>query len=696
MKNLPCRVLLVEDSESDYLIVSDFLSDIVTTEFNLQWVDNYRDAREAIMQNGYDVCLLDYRLGEATGVDLVREFASVGIPFILLTGMEDFKVDLEAAAAGSADFLVKGHINAPLLERSIRYAIERKKTEAALLHAQNFAQATVDSLGSFIAVLDEQGTIVTVNAAWRERVEQNSFTGWDSGIGSDYLKVCDDEGAADAAQAAAGIRAVISGERKAFALEYECHSPQQECWFRMSVTRFLGGGLPYIVVAHENITERKQSECALRRLHEELEARVLERTAELGAANELLSIENVQHQLTMGTLRQVAEAYRQAKDEADRANNAKSEFLSRMSHELRTPLNAILGFGQILELQGLGPRAQESIDYILQGGRHLLDLINEVLDIASVEAGRLDLAIEPMALGEVVPEACALVSPLADKHGIRLEDASSEFGNEYVLADRQRFKQVMINLLGNAIKYNRAGGRVEVSSARVMEGWLSLTVRDTGQGISPENLAKLFVPFERLDAAISRVEGTGLGLVLSKRLVEAMGGRLSVQSTLGVGTAFTIELPRATVVGEPMDPKGSTANHAILYDPALKTYDVLCIEDNLSNLRLMKVLFENRPQIVMSSSQLGREGLHMARLHPPDLILLDLDLPDIHGSEVLKELQQSAFTRDIPVVMVSADATPPQIQRMLAAGASEYLTKPIVISEFLAMLDRFLGAKFSG
>ncbi|PQV62675.1 hypothetical protein B1R32_12524 [Abditibacterium utsteinense] len=440
-------------------------------------------------------------------------------------------------------------------------------------------------------------------------------------------------------------------------------------------------------VAHD-ITKIKRAEAALHKSNDELELHVIERTAELSLSNEKLQLEMVDHQ--------------RAKAAADAANAAKSEFLSRMSHELRTPLNAILGFGQILGKENLTALQQESVGYILKGGRHLLDLINEVLDIASVESGRNDLSIGPVALDDVVSEACSLMRPLAAQRSIRLDTDFSAVERCHVLADRQRLQQVILNLLSNAIKYNHDGGQVRVACHPMPGEQIRIEVRDTGPGISAADLSKLFTPFERLNAANSGVEGTGLGLTLSQRLIAAMGGRLGVKSVVAQGSTFSIELAQATAPQQKLEKQKLEKQKLENSIPAevdieerkaaKRQYTVLCIEDNSSNLRLLEIVLESRREVTMLSAMQGEIGLNLARQHEPDLILLDLHLPDISGQEVLTRLKQSAITRDIPVIVVSADATPPQIQRLMDAGALTYLTKPLNVAEFLQILDQVLRA----
>ncbi|MBV9470624.1 MAG: PAS domain S-box protein [Abitibacteriaceae bacterium] len=394
--------------------------------------------------------------------------------------------------------------------------------------------------------------------------------------------------------------------------------------------------------------------------------------------------------------KQAEAAIHQAKEEAERANRAKSEFLSRMSHELRTPLNAVLGFAQIMEMRDLDPKEREAVEHILKAGRHLLDLINEVLDITRIETGRLSLSPEPISITHVAEEVLSLVRPLATPQGIHLINEMSESGSEQsgknVLADQQRLKQVLLNLLSNAVKYNRPDGTVTLGCEVVSPTTLRIKVSDTGLGLRPQEIEKLFVPFERLGAARSQVEGTGIGLALSKGLVEAMGGQIGVESTVGQGSTFWVELP---MVESPLERQKWLRGEDLLPAPPTLTeasarWTVLYIEDNLSNLRLMEYVLSERPEIKLLSAMQGRVGLDLACQHRPDLILLDLHLPDILGDEVLRRLQVTPETKNIPVVMVSADATHHEIARLLDAGAKDYLTKPLDVRRCLQIMEETL------
>jgi PAS domain S-box-containing protein len=1290
MNTFPIRVLLVEDHEDDALLIRAFLSAIPTRQFDVQGVNSFSSARRLLAQHHFDVCLLDDRVDGAATLEILKELPDGEVPFVVLTENEEYETDVAAARAGAADYLVKKHLNAPLLERSIRYAIERKKTELSLLQAQRFAQATVDALPDNIAVLDSEGRIVAVNTAWREFASNNKFHGSDGGMGANYLEVCDRSEAPDARLAADGIRAVMAGQEE-FRLQYPCFSPTEQRWFRLSVSRFSGPGPVHVVVAHEDITEekrveeslrqsnellqavtegatdaifakdrqgrylminaaganfmgrsveeivgktnaelassetaqtfgkidrlvleegiaqtrevtgtfegvtftflankspmrgpdgqvngivgisrditkrkqaeqaleertreiitiwesmsdafysldtdwrfthvnsqaarhwgktpeeligkniweefpaavelefytqyhrarregvatdfeafyppldawqevhaypshlglsvyfrdithrkqaeeqlhfqktllqaqmeaspdgilvvssegkilsynqrylrmwnvpaevigsrdeagvrqivldqvidpdgfwqrvtyllghreehtheeimlrdgrifdrhsapvlgeggthhgrvwyfhdithRKRAQDALLHLRDELEERVEERTheleqsnlslqgeilereraeremraqarqhetvAELGRralldidldtllkgtvsliaatldietcsfwerlpqsdllqrrvgiglrpeemlpipevtigddvqvgytarlgepvisedlehetrfamhsflrnkginstitvpvqdgelygvlaagsphkksfsqneifflqtianvlssalkrknieaeirqlneglqeANEKLRMENIERQMTLSALRGATEVLKQAKEEAEsareeaeaareeaeaareeaeRANRAKSEFLSRMSHELRTPLNAVLGFGQILDMRAREPQDRENIRQILKAGRHLLGLINEVLDIARIESGNMSLSLEPIPAGIVVQEALDLVRPLASARNVSLfNGVMGDNADKHLLADQQRFKQVMLNLMSNAVKYNRENGAVfvgcEVIPAPPMvrggirvEGQLRFFVRDTGAGLSEEDISKLFVPFERLGAARTQIEGTGIGLTLCKRLVEAMNGQIGVISEVGEGSTFWVELP---LVSSPLE--GAALEASPLDEPVASLEErktILYIEDNLSNINLIEqALREHQVQVKFLTAMQGSVGLELAAQHRPDLILLDVHLPDILGDAVLRRLKDDAKTRDIPVVVLSADATPSQVERLMAGGARAYLTKPLDLKRFFEVLEQEMKA----
>ena len=388
-------------------------------------------------------------------------------------------------------------------------------------------------------------------------------------------------------------------------------------------------------------------------------------------------------------VRESQRALREAKKEADRANHAKSEFLSRMSHELRTPLNAILGFSQLLERQDPTAQQRSRVEHIVSAGRHLLNLINEVLDISRIEAGHLQLSVEPVAVSDVLEEALNLIRPLAADRAMELVVDEQVEGNLHVLADGQRLKQVVLNLLTNAVKYTAVGGSVRVSVEQRELRKTRVVVTDTGAGIAREKLVRLFTPFDRLDVEQSGVEGTGLGLALCQRLMHAMGGEIGVDSVLGKGSAFWLELPATPSPLNALPKNRGSAKEDVSAGDGGK---ILYIEDNLSNLTLVEQMLADQPNLELLTAMQGGLGLDLARKHLPDLILLDLHLPDMRGHQVLARLRQDPRTRDIPVVVISADATARQIQRLMAAGARRYLTKPLDIGEFYRVIDETLGS----
>jgi len=373
--------------------------------------------------------------------------------------------------------------------------------------------------------------------------------------------------------------------------------------------------------------------------------------------------------------------------EATSASQAKTEFLSRMSHELRTPLNAILGFAQLLELDELDARQRDNVAHIVTGGKHLLDLINEVLEISRIETGSITPVIEPVRATDAVQEVLELVAPLAAQRQIELKSELRSYENVWISADRQHLKQVLLNLVANGVKYNRDGGSVTVDVAQG-NGQVRIRVVDTGMGIPQDQLPKLFMPFERLGAESTGVEGTGLGLVLCLRLTDAMHGHLGVESQPWIGSTFWIDLPAADAVEEVAQPSyAPRLSHGNgVARPHAETHAVLYIEDDPANTKLMSELFTEEPRLELMTTMQGTLGLELARRHVPHLILLDLQLPDIQGSEILRRLRADPLTRGIPVIAVSADASEEARGRMIALGAARFLTKPFKLDVALATI----------
>jgi len=407
-----------------------------------------------------------------------------------------------------------------------------------------------------------------------------------------------------------------------------------------------------------DISERKRAELGMAQTNEELERQVASRTVQLSAA----------------------------RDAAESANRAKSDFLSRMSHELRTPMNGVLGFAQLLGLDSsLSARHRQSLNHILRSGKLLLHLINDVLDLAHVESGRLTFSLEPLSVEEVVNDVVALMGPLAQSHRVRLQ--VMPMSGTVVRGDRLRVKQVLLNLTSNAIKYNRPEGWVRFHADALVAGRVRIVVEDSGQGIMESDQTKAFEPFARLGAERSGIEGTGIGLSISKRLIELMGGRIGVESSPGKGSSFWVELP-----WDQLSPDADAPRLTVDYSPdLLQLSRVLYVEDNTDNLALVAHIIERHPNIQFISAPSATLGFDLARSHRPDLILLDIQLPDIDGYALLKMLRANEATRLIPAVAVTANAMSQDEMRAREAGFAAYISKPIDVRKFDAMLRDLLG-----
>lgn len=413
----------------------------------------------------------------------------------------------------------------------------------------------------------------------------------------------------------------------------------------------------------------------------------------------LIGTDNTARQQARLALQETNAELERARLTAEKANLAKSDFLSSMSHELRSPLNAILGFAQLIEsgTPAPTPSQKDSIEQILQAGWYLLALINEILDLSLIESGKLSLSQESISLAEVLDDCEAMIEPQARKGGIRLHFPAFD-GPHFVRADRTRVKQVIVNLLSNAIKYNRIGGMVEITCETVRTAAVTgaaprtrIAFRDTGEGLSPDKLAQLFQPFNRLGQEAGTEEGTGIGLVVCKRLVELMGGEIGAESVVGVGSVFWVEFPSsaaAALAGDVTEPVVTTP---VGLAPGQTLRTVLCVEDNPANLLLIDKLLARRADLRLLSARDGHRGIEIARAARPDVILMDINLPGISGLQALRLLAEDPLTAAIPVVALSANAMPRDIEKGLEAGFFRYLTKPIKVPEFMATLDLALA-----
>ena len=433
----------------------------------------------------------------------------------------------------------------------------------------------------------------------------------------------------------------------------------------LSVSESVVNGKKSFLGIIRDISERKESEKELQHAYAKLEERIKERTEELW----------------------------HSKNQAEKTNRAKSEFLSRMSHELRTPMNAILGFTQLMHESTKDPLPkvhQKRTTQILEAGNHLLELINEVLDLATIEAGKITVSLEPVCINDLVEEVLTVIRPLAQNFQVNLIDQVTSHDRNYVLADKTRLKQVLLNLVSNGIKYNRKEGSVTLSVQLEEGSNLRINITDTGMGIPEEKLTQLFDPFNRLGAEGGEIEGTGIGMTISKKLIEVMNGSIGVTSALGEGSTFYVSLPVCFLTLGKIESRNTPMDNAIAGRKETRRFTILYIEDNPANLKLIEDILTDYPEVRLLSATYAQMGIDIALSHKPDLILMDINLPDIDGIEALKRLRNFEETHETPVIAMSANAMKKDIDRAMAEGFKTYITKPIDIKNFRRTIEKEL------
>ncbi len=614
----------------------------------------------------FDVLLLDFRLGDLNALELLkclREERGLDIAVVLVTGQGGVDVATEAMRFGATDYLVKhsGYLHGlPQALESAFHRVNMERERAKLRQSEERLNLVLR--GSNDAMWDVD--LIAGTAYFSPR--------WWAMLGLSEVADSDEAPlqlqrmhADDRPLMAERLRAILAGSADSYELEFRLMHRDGHAVSVLSrghVLRDAQQRARRISGTNTDLSERRLAQRALRELNGQLERMVGERTAELA----------------------------QARDEAMRANRAKSDFLSSMSHELRTPMNAVLGFSQLLAIDNAQPLTARQLAFvhnISRAGEHLMQLINEVLDLARVEAGVMPIQLEAVDLLALIDECLSLVAPLAQQRGVRLVPGVSDARLGHVKADAVRVKQVLINLLGNAIKYNRPGGSVAVHLLGAQDA-TRVEVRDNGPGLSAEHCARLFQKFERLDADASGAPGAGIGLALSKRLVELMGGAIGVHSELGNGSIFWFELAASAAAA---DRRAQVPQPALELSALGGARRVVYIEDDLVNQALMQALLGLLPGVELTCFDRPEPGLAQIRAQPPDLVLLDIELPGMSGYEVLKALRSQPGTRGLQVIAVSAQARPADIAQGMVAGFDDYLTKPLDAPAFLPRVSALLG-----
>jgi len=655
MKNKLWHILLIDDNPDDradlrqmLLRGSDQRYRFTEAELGAEGLRITREQRE----DPYDCVLLDYYLPDMNAEEMLTAFRDGAdippFPVVVVTGSVR-EEGPKLLRAGAQDYIGKSWITPESLTRAVENAIERFALLTERSRAKEDLRLERERLG--LALTSGQMGVYDWNMVddifwWSPEI----FPVF--GVNPDSFVPSRDSFSA----------LIYPDDRNIFWQRLgDCIAQRQPFWHEFQIVR-PDGGVRWIALRGQTDYDAKGR--GLRHF---------------GVAQDVTGLKSAESELI------------QAKFIAEKANLAKSDFLSSMSHELRSPLNAILGFAQLIESGSPlpTPRQKASIDQILHAGWYLLELINEILDLSLIESGKLSLAPETISVNEVLSDCQAMIGPQAEKSGIRLSFPQCNCPY-FVKADPTRLKQALINLLSNAIKYNREHGTVEVKCAASTPECIRISVKDSGMGLPAEKLVQLFQPFNRLGQEASTQEGTGIGLVVTKQLVELMGGTIGVESTVGVGSEFWIELIRnvtpqlitgnATSVKLAPQAPGNGVLHTLLY-----------VEDDPANLMLVEQIIEDQLDLRLLSAHDGKLGIALARANLPDVILMDINLPGISGIEALKILREDPATTNIPVVALSANAMPQDIKKGLDAGFFRYITKPIKINEFMKAVDDALN-----
>lgn len=674
MNNRPVRILHLEDDPVDAELIAELLAaDGLACE-----VDRVVARTEflAALEGDYDLILSDYALPAFDGVtaqQLARE-RRPDLPFVFVSGTMGEEVAIERLNAGATDYVLKQRLER--LPRAVRRALQEAHTRQERARAEEEVRRLNAELEARVEERTRQLAAANAELALREAELAKSEAFLHSVIENvpAVLFVKDAQTGRYVRFNRAGEELLgLSRDQVLGRTDADLFPPDIAEELHQSDTDILLGRTLVSTREHVIATPRGP-----RYLH--TEKRPIPDPS--GRPAYLLGIS-----VDITERRQAEEAAGQARLEADRANRAKSYFLSRMSHDFRTPLNAIMGFAQLLELdENLTPEQLDNVSHIRKGGMHLLELVNEVLDISRIETGQLSLSMEPVRVSDVLRSVVDLLRPLAESRRITVAIDDADHGSCYARADTQRLGQVLVNVIGNALKYSYETRTVRVTVAR-RDGRIRISVSDTGPGIPESKRDLLFRPFERLGAEQGPVEGTGLGLALAKGLMEAMNGAIGFEDARP-GATFWIELDECA---ETPRQASASADAAATRPPGRGT--VLYIEDNRANVRLLERLLAHRPGVRLLTAATGTEGFACAVRESPGLILLDLHLPDLQGDEILERLARDSRTRDIPVIVLSADATRDHAERVLKMGARGYLTKPLLLSALLAAIDEHLAPR---